>query len=77
MVSKGEIRGRVAELEIDRVAVQKDILERQLEDEDTCNALRRELGNELGGIAKRWESSRSEEEADQKKSPLRNSQERG
>ena len=77
VVVKGELWDRVAELKIDRVEVRNDILERQLTDADISNAWRRELANELGGIATRWESSRSEEEADQKKRPLHNSQEWG
>ena len=54
------------------------ILERQLEDEAIPNSLRAELRNELGGILKRWRSSRTEEEADQKKKrPFLNSYEWG
>ena len=67
VVAKGGIWGRIAELQIDRVASQSDILERQLSDDDIPNALRGELRNELGGILKRRESARSEEGVDQKK----------
>ena len=77
VVAKGGIWGRISDLQIDRVAVQKGILERQLEDGDIPNAVREELGGELGGILKRCESARCEEDADQKKRPLINSYEWG
>ena len=60
VVEKGDIWGKLAELQIDKVAAQKAILKKKLEEEDIPNALRTELIDELGGIRERWGSHRSE-----------------
>ena len=69
---KGDMWDRLPELQIDKVAVRKDIPKKQLEAEDIDGDLRAQLMGELGGIQERWESDRSGE-AYQKKRPLLNS----
>ena len=64
----------LADLQIDKVAARKDILTKQLEEEEIAGDLRAQLRRELGGILERWESDRSED-AYQKKRPLLNSSE--
>ena len=74
--AKGDMWGRLAELKIEKVAVQKDIPTKQLEDEEIAGWGRAQLRRELVGIHHRWESGRSEEE-DQKKRPFLDSDEWG
>ena len=50
----------MAELQIDRIADQKEILKKQLGGGDISEALREEIIDELSGIRQRWESPRSE-----------------
>ena len=59
---KGDAYDRLAEFQIDNVAVQRDIPIKQLEDETTVGVERGQLQEELGGIEERWESDRSDEE---------------
>ena len=66
--------GKLSELLIDKVEVQKEILKKQLEEEDIPDGLSVEIKNELGRITRRCESSR-EEDAKQRKRPLLASQE--
>ena len=73
VIGKGEAWGELSELEIDKVAVQKEILKKQLEEGDIPDGLRIDIRDELGNFSKRWESSRKEEE-DQMKRPLLTSQ---
>ena len=47
---KGDAYDRLEELQIDKVAVQKDISTKQLEDEATVGVEREQLQEELGGI---------------------------
>ena len=68
------MRGRLAELQIDKVAALKDIPKKQLGEGDIAGDSRAQLRRELGGILERCGSGRSEE-ADQKKRPLANSYE--
>ena len=57
--AKGDMRGRLAELQIDKVAAQIDIPTKQLEDEEIAGDSRSQLRGELGGILGRCESGRS------------------
>ena len=52
----GDMRGRLSELQLDKVAVQIDIPTMQLEDEEIAGDLRAHLRRELGEILERWES---------------------
>ena len=67
--AKGDMRGRLAEFQIDKVEVKKDTPTKQLGDEEIDGEEMAQLRRELGGIQARWDSGRSEEE-DQQKRPL-------
>ena len=54
--AKGDMWDRLAELQIYKVAAQKDIPTKQLEDEEIAGDLRAHLRRELGEILERWES---------------------
>ena len=69
-----DMRDRLAELQIDKVALQKDIPSKQLEDEEIAGDLGTQLGRELGEILERWGSVRTEEE-DREQRPLLDSAE--
>ena len=68
------MRDRLAELQIDKVAVRKDIPTNQLGGDEIAGDMGAQLRRELGGILDRWGSGRTEE-ADQKKRPLLGSDE--
>ena len=74
VVEKGEEWGKLAEFQIGKVAAQKEILKKQLEEGDIPDGLRVEIRDELGNINKRWESAR-EEDAEKKERPSLTSQE--
>ena len=74
VVARGDIWGKLAEFQIDRVSAQRGILGRKLAEGDIPNALRTEIRNELEGIRERWETPRSEE-ADQERRPFLSSYE--
>ena len=71
---KGDAYDRLAELQIDKVEVRKDIPTKQLEADATVGAEREQFQEELGGVEERWESDRSQEE-DWAKRPLLTSEE--
>ena len=73
VIEKGEVWGKLAELQIDKVEVRMEISKKQLWAGDIPDGLRVEIRGELGNINERWESPR-EEDAKQKKRPLLTSQ---
>ena len=62
VIEKGEERGELSDLQIDKVAAQKDIAKKKLGEDDIPDGLRIEIRDELGNINRRWESSREEDE---------------
>ena len=61
VIERGEERGKLAELQIDKVAAQREVTKKQLEGEDIPDGLRVEIKSELASIRKRWEPPRDED----------------
>ena len=74
VVEKGEEWGKLSELQIDKVEVQKEIWKKQVGEEDMPDGLVIDIRDELGNINRRWESSR-EENAKMRIRPLLTAQE--
>ena len=72
---KGDMRDRLAELQIDKVAVQKDIPAKQLGDDEISGDMRSQLRRGLVEIPDRWGSGRTEESYQKKERPLLDSDE--
>ena len=73
--ARGVDWGPLAALQFGKVAAQKGILEKKLEEEGLSEKLNGRIRTELGIIINRWGNSR-EEDADQEKRHLLTSQER-
>lgn len=69
VIATGEEWAKLAEWQIDKLSVRKEVLGKQLEEADIPDGLGVEIKGELGSIDKRWGSSRGEG-AKQEKRPL-------
>ena len=72
---KGDAHARLEELQIDKVAVQKDIFVKKLGGSSTVGVEREQLQEELDTVEERWGSGRSEEASDLTNRPFLTSEE--
>ena len=67
---KGDQRDGLSELQVDRIALQRDIPKHKIEEKDDSEELKENSRGQLGKLEDRWETDRLEGETDFAKRPL-------